>query len=146
MTEALSYADLMAYCDKYAATEDNVVTAEVATVSDLSDLLTDQLRKVYALAPDRPRGRQELTCAADVAEALASVMPEADKAGPRAPDFMPPPLAPLIGIPVIVSPDSAPGRWRLVTHDGCEVRDADDLANAWVSHQKCTITAEGRLG
>jgi hypothetical protein len=113
------------------------------TVQDLAGLMTNQLRKVHALAPDRPAGWQQLTCAADVAEALAAVTREADKAAPRR-DFIPPPAAPLAGIPVIVSPDSAPGTWRLVTHDHCEVRG--EHPGAWVSHERCSIAAEGRLG
>jgi hypothetical protein len=140
-----SFAELADLCRKYAVTEENVVTAEVAIVQDLADLLTKQLRKVHALAPDRPGGWQALTCAADVAEGLAAVTRESAPAHPSPPDFMPP--APrLAEIPVIVSEDSAPGTWRLVTHDHCEVKNGDDLARASVSHAGCSITAEGRLG
>jgi hypothetical protein len=116
-------------------------TAEISTVSDLAALLSDQLRKVWALAPDRPAGRQELTCAADVAGALAEVAPAADQSGP-ARGFMPQPASALISIPVIISPDSAPGTWRLVTHGGCEVRG--EHPDSWVSHERCTA-AGGRL-
>lgn len=125
------------------------LTAGVTSIADLADLLTGQLLLVYRLSPDRPRGQQELTCAQDVAEALREIT------RPRPGEFVPPPaignwfyppsVVPLIDIPVIVSQDSAPGTWRLVTHDYCEVRNADDIERARVSHQNCTITAEGRL-
>ena len=121
--------------------------AAIDTIGDLAALLTDQLRMVHIFSPKRPRGRQDLLCAPDVAEALANVIHEKDDADPRPAQFIPPPAFPLIDIPVIISPDSAPGSWRLVTHDGCEVRNADaaDPLGAWVSHEKCTITAEGSL-
>jgi len=122
------------------------VTAEVATISDLADLLTSQLRKVHALAPDRPAAWQQLACAADVAEALASVTRESAGAAPSPNPFIPLPAAPLINIPVIVSEDSAPGTWRLVTHDHCEVKNGDTPDRASVSHARCSITAEGRIG
>lgn len=140
-----SFSDLVAFCNEHAVTEDNVVTAEVATASDLADLMTNQLRKVHSLAPDRPGGWQELKCAADVAEALAAVTLEADEAEPQPlAVFLSAPLPGLLCIPVIVLPDSAPGTWRLVTHDHCEVRG--EHPGAWVSHGRCTIAAEGRLG
>lgn len=142
----MTYADLAELRARYAVTEENIVTAEVATISDLADLLTSQLRKVHALAPDRPAGWQQLTCAADVAEALASVTRESAGAAPSPNPFIPLPAAPLINIPVIVSEDSAPGTWRLVTHDHCEVHlNEDDPAKSRVSHGECSIAAEGCL-
>jgi len=118
-------------------------TAEVTTAGDLAALLTDQLRLVHMLAAGRPKGWQQLTCAPDVAEALAGIIREADEADPRPREFTPPPAFPFPDIPVIISPDSAPGTWRLVTHDRCEV--TGEPPDCRVSHADCTITAEGRL-
>jgi hypothetical protein len=127
-------------------------TTGIATASDLADLLTDQIRRVWEGSPGRPMGRQELTCAADVAEGLVTVTREAEQPGaaqlpPGALRWHAQQMSRLVDIPVIISPDSAPGTWRLVTHDRCEVRNAEAASplDAWVSHQDCTITAEGRV-
>lgn len=137
-------ADLAAFCAKYAVTEPNVVTAEIATIADLADLLTDQLRKVHSLAPDRPKGRQELVCAADVAEALAEVAREPERTAPDPDPFMQAgAVGNLINIPVITGPESAPGTWRLVTHGGCKV--IGEYPDHRISHEECEITAEGCL-
>jgi hypothetical protein len=56
----------------------------------------------------------------------------------------------LMGIDVVVTPDSAPGSWRLIRHDHCEVIDVagpdgePDYGKSYVSHQGCTILAESR--
>jgi hypothetical protein len=50
----------------------------------------------------------------------------------------------------VVTPDSAPGSWRLIRHDHCEVIDVagpdgePDYGKSYVSHQGCTILAESR--
>ena len=54
-------------------------------------------------------------------------------------------LGSLMGIDVVVSEDSAPGTWRLVRHDRCEVhypKGYDHPELAFVSHEECTILAE----
>lgn len=118
-----------------------MTAAAVVTAADLAALLTGQLRLVHALSPARPGGWQELTCAADVAGTLAAIIGASADEVPG-PGFLPP-ACPLVSIPVIISPDSAPGTWRLITHDHCEVRG--EHPDAWVSHEACTITGEGCL-
>jgi hypothetical protein len=152
---ALDFGDVAAFCRTYAPDPDadRTVIAEIETIADLAGLLTDQIRKVWDLASDRPPGRQELTCAADVAEGLVTVTREAEQPGavqlpPGALRWHAQQMSCLIDIPVIISPDSAPGTWRLVTHDHCEVRyrDEENMLGGWVSHAECSITAEGCLG
>lgn len=48
-------------------------------------------------------------------------------------------LAFLTGIDIIEAEDAAPGWFRLVHHDGCEVKGKT------VYHGKCTIVAEGTV-
>lgn len=84
-----------------------------------------------------------LFCAQDVADDLAS---ECAPAAPPMPGMAD--LTWLVGIAIVVTPDSAPGSWRLVRHDHCEVvtvEDEDgqyDMEKSYVSHQDCTILAE----
>lgn len=99
-----------------------------------------------------------LLCAQDVADDL---MGRAVKASPVYPGM--PDLAWYMGIDVVIAGDSAPGTWRLVRHDHCEVihpvfepsfddvvitPDSAQPPGTWrlepgtVSHEKCTIIAE----
>jgi hypothetical protein len=76
-----------------------------------------------------------LTCAQDVADALADVSTPAPPRMPWEAD-----LTFLTGINVVVSPDAAPGTWQLLRHDHCEVIGGETPDQAMiVTHRDCTV-------
>lgn len=75
-----------------------------------------------------------LLCAQDIADALAGTYTPAPPKTPGEAD-----LTVMMGIDVTVTPDSAPGTWRLIRHDHCAVTD-----EGRVTHGECTILGEGR--
>lgn len=80
-----------------------------------------------------------LTCARDVFDALG------DASAPPPPPVMPWKfnVAAFTGINVIISPDAAPGTWRLVQHDHCEVIESRRTGQEMiVTHRNCTILGE----
>ena len=82
--------------------------------------------------------RKTLLCAQDVAGELAEASVPARPRMPWEVD-----LAPLTGIEVVVSPDSAPGTWRLTQHDHCEVTGSEmPERSRIVTHENCTVLAE----
>jgi hypothetical protein len=79
-----------------------------------------------------------LTCAQDVADALAHISTPTPPRLPWEPD-----LAALTGIDVVVSPDAAPGTWRLLRHDHCDVIGGETPDQAMiVTHRNCTVLGE----
>ncbi|HEV2375178.1 MAG TPA: hypothetical protein VGS19_23840 [Streptosporangiaceae bacterium] len=99
----------------------------VCTLTEIQSLLATTLKT---------RGHKELTCAGDVAEALADAIPEAAPVPPGEPS-----LALLTGIPIIPDPSFAPGAYRLVQHDRCDV----DVESRTVAHDRCTVLLEGNI-
>jgi hypothetical protein len=80
-----------------------------------------------------------LICAPDIEQWLK------ENSSPRSPEVSPGVMAMLLtGIDIIVAEDSAPGSWRLVRHDHCEVHlpERPSIREPWVSHENCTIIAE----
>lgn len=79
-----------------------------------------------------------LLCARDVANALADVSTPGPHRMPWEPD-----LASLIGINIVVNPDAAPGTWRLIRHDHCDVIGGDLPEQSMiVTHRNCTVLGE----
>jgi hypothetical protein len=92
------------------------------------------------------RHHKVLLCAEDVAGYISSqYAPPAQR-----PSWEEASLIAIMGIDVVITPDSAPGSWRLVRHDHCAVIDVEDaegrpdLEKTHVSHDGCTILGESR--
>lgn len=96
----------------------------------------DDLMVVLTRAASTP-GRKVLSCAQDVADALAGGISEADPA--------PSGMAMLMAVEITVV-EAPPGRFQMVRHDHCEVLEyPQDLRDARVSHKRCTIVAAGTV-
>ncbi|MCW2929993.1 MAG: hypothetical protein JWM19_955 [Actinomycetia bacterium] len=85
--------------------------------------------------------RKTLTCAQDVAYAVASM---ALPVAPRLPWETE--ISSLTGIEVVVIGGYEPGQWKMTRHDHCDVIGGEDIGQAMiVSHKECTVLGEGVL-
>lgn len=121
--------------------------------------MDDTLSSVLIEHLQKPKYRKVLICSPDVEEAIRKIL--SGPSGNLAPIGTPM----MFGIDIVVAGDSAPGTWRLVQHDHCEVGWPEsewtkigytdsggiiytapiDSDRGTVSHANCTIlaTSEG---
>lgn len=98
-----------------------------------TDRLTGLIKEHYGT-----KYQKVLQCAQDIWDALKETSAPAEPRRPWEPD-----LTFLTGINITVIPSYAPGRWKLVRHDHCEVIGGETIDQAMiVTHEDCTILAE----
>lgn len=107
-------------------------------MDELLELLTRLLRDDHALRQETA-GRKVLLCSRDVADRLKDATYDLAR-GRDHPDQA---LMALLGVEVVPTPDSAPGCWRIMLHNKCKVEGEEPPYR--ITHQECSILAEGRL-